>query len=161
MSLLGTSFGDSLPVNREELINICEQKISDGDSRAAALLAQKYKNRVIASGNLSDRQKAMDGGYACYLICKAMFTTITSGPDQQNYENFKAFFAGHRVGHVFFQELLMKNFAEWDESSEHYPYFKKLNTFYDSLFQKYKGNQDLERADIDANRLNDRAQNRY
>ena len=158
MSLLDSLFGGSLPVNREELVTICEQKISEGDSRGAAKLAQKYKNRVIASNNLSGKQKAIDGGYACYLICKAFFTTITSHSEQQNYKNFKAFFAGHRVGHMFFQELLMKDIGEWDESSEHYPYFKKLNTFYDSLYRKYSGNQELERADVDANRDIDLAQ---
>lgn len=151
MSLLDSVLGGSTPVNREELLAICEKKITAGAYQDAASLAQKYKNRVIRSTDLSEKQKAVDMGYAYYLIGKATFKSISSSPTFRTYDCFKAFFAAHRVGYWYFQQVLMKDIDEWDEKSEHYPYFKQLDSFYDTLYQTFSENPELERADSDAN----------
>lgn len=151
MSLLDSVLGRSAPVNREELLAICEKKITAGDYQDAASLAQNYKNRVISSANLSEKQKAVDMSYAYYLIGKAVFESINSNPMFRKYDYFKAFFAAHLAGYWYFQQVLMKDTDDWDEESEHYPYFKQLDSFYDSLYQTFSDNPELERADSDAN----------
>lgn len=82
---------------------------------------------------------------------KATFKSINSNPAFRTYDYFKAFFAAHRVGYWYFQQVLMKDIDYWDEESEHYPYFKQLDSFYDSLYQTFSENPELERADSDAN----------
>lgn len=151
MSLLDSVLGVTTPVNREELLAICEKKIAAGAHQEAASLAQKYKNRVISSTDLSENQKAVDMGYAYYLIGKAVFESISSSPTFRTYDYFKAFFAAHRVGYWYFQQVLMRDCNEWDENSEHYPYFMQLDSFYDELYQTFSENPELERADSDAN----------
>lgn len=151
MSLIDSVLGGSSPVNREELLAICEKKIAVGEYQDATSLAQKYKNRVVRSANLSEKQKAVDLSYAYYLISKAVFKSIDSNPSFRTYDYFKAFFAAHRVGYWYFQQVLMKNIDDWDEKSEHYPYFKQLDSYYDSLYRTFNENPELERADSDAN----------
>lgn len=151
MSLLNSVLGGSAPVNREELLTICEKKITAGEYQDAASLAQKYKNRIIRSDNLSEKQKAVDMSYAYYLIGKAAFKSINSNPAFRKYDYFKAFFAAHRVGYWYFQQVLMEDIDNWDEESEHYPYLKQLDSFYDSLYKTFSENPELERADSDAN----------
>ena len=152
MSLLDSVLGRATPVNREELLAICEKKIANGEHQEAAQMAQKYKNRVLDSTELSEKQKALDVSYAYYLIGKAVFSSINANPAFRTYDYFKAFFAAHRVGYRYFQQVLMKEDDEWDQESEYYPYLKQLDSFYDDLYTTCHDNPELERADLDANR---------
>lgn len=151
MSLFDAMLGGSAPVNREELLVICEKKIANGEYQEAASMAQKYKNRVISSTALSEKQKALDMSYSFYLIGKAVFKNIGTNPAFRTYDYFKAFFAAHVAGYWFFQQILRKEIDEWDEKSEHYSYFKQLDSYYDELYKTYGDNPELEKADSDAN----------
>jgi hypothetical protein len=151
MGLFNKLLGKSLPVNREELLAICENKISSGDYRGAALIAQEYKNRVIASNALSEKQKALDMAYSYYLIGKSVFKIINTHPNNRSYDHFKSFCAAFSIGCWYFQQILMNDECEWDESSEHFPFYDQLTKYYHDLYETYGENPDLDRADTDAN----------
>lgn len=153
MSLLDSMFDGSLPANREEMVAVCERKIAEGEYEEAARIAQMYKNRVSDSAELTEKQKAVDMGYAFFVIGKAVFKSIQANPTMRTYDYFKAFFAAHVAGYWFFQQVLLKDIDEWDEESEHYSYLKQLDSFYDGLYKAYGNNPELDRADTDANEI--------
>ncbi len=153
MGLLDSLFGGGAPVNREEMLTLCERNISAGQFEEAAKIAQKYKNRAIDSRALSESQKTLDAAYAWYCLAKAVFHGIEANPSRRTYEHYRAFFAAHVMGHWCFQELLMSDVDDWDTSSEHYPYFEELNGYYDALYRDFGDDEELERADTDANEL--------
>lgn len=153
MGFLDGFLGSGAPVNREEMLALCERNISSGQFEEAAKIAQKYKNRVIDSGALSESQKTLDAAYAWYCLAKAAFHGIEANPSHRTYDHYKAFFAAHVMGYWCFQNLLAHDVDDWDTSSEHYPYFKELDDYYDALYHNYGDDEELERADTDANEL--------
>lgn len=153
MGLINSLFGGATPVNREEMVALCERSISLGQFEEAAKIAQKYKNRVIESKALSESQKTLDAAYAWYCLAKTAFHDIEANSSHRTYERYRAFFAAHIMGHLCFQDLLMSDVGDWDADSEHYPFFQELNDYYDALYRDYGDDEEIERADIDANEL--------
>ena len=151
MGILDSVFGSSTPVNRDEMLAICDEKIRAGHHEEAARVAQTYKNRVIDSNVLSDEQKSIDAGYAWYMLAKSVYRNLQTNPAKRMYEIYKGFFAAHRMGYWCFQNVLMVGVLDWDKSSEHYPYVEELDSFYDELYRLLGDDPDLERADADAN----------
>lgn len=158
MGFLDSLFGGGAPVNREEMLTLCERNILSGQFEEAAIIAQKFKNRVINSGALSESQKTLDSAYAWYCLAKAEFHGIEANHSHRTYEHYKAFFAAYIMGHWCFQDLLMRDVDDWDTASDHYPYFEEINSYCDALYRDYGDDEDLERADTDANELISNAQ---
>ena len=117
----------------------------------SARIGKKYKNRVVDSQALSDHQKYIDLAYSWYVIAKAAFKGLCSSQSYRTYEYYKGFFAAHRIGHECFQHILQNDMGEWDEGSEHFPYFEQINNYYDELYERYGVDSELDRADTDAN----------
>ena len=153
MGWLENMMGGSGPIDKDEMLAMCDARMAERDYEGAARIAQKYKNKVIESEHLENNKKNECAAYAWYVIAKSVFKSITMDSTKRNYEIYKAFFAAHRMGYSCFQSLLLREDGEWDEESQHYPYFEELDQFYDELYKLYSDDPSLDRADIDANQL--------
>lgn len=146
MSLFDVISSWAVPSSREKLLAICEKKIACGENQKAISIAMKYMKRRINSVSQSleqKEQKDLDMGFSYFIIGKALYNSIKVDPKFRTYNYFKGFFQAHF--HVY------GVFQEFPPESKYFSFFNQINSFYDELYESYRNNTELERADIDAN----------